>query len=105
MKKNVIKDKLIKINSSCAGCLQYLLGGAWVLANSSVQVTKPSKTCLSADSLAGEHANNKETESTGNASDADSRSRSNPPGKTRTLNGCLQGRLLFSWRKGKKTQP
>lgn len=97
----MIKDKLIKINSSCAGSLEYLLGGTWVLTNSPVQVTKP---CLSADSLAGEDSNNKETESTGNASDADSRSRSNPPGKTRTLHGCLQGRFLFSWRKGKKTQ-
>lgn len=75
------------------------------MANSLVLVTKPTKTCPSADSLAGDRSNNKETESTGNASDADSRSRSNPPGKTRTLNGCLQGGLLFSWRKGKKTQP
>lgn len=37
----MIKDKLININSSCAGSLEYLLGGTWVLANSSVQVTKP----------------------------------------------------------------
>lgn len=99
--KTVIKDKLININSSCAGSLEYLLGGTWVLANSSVQVTKP----CPADSLAGEGSDNTETESTGNAWDADSRSRSNPPGKTRTLHVCLQGRLLFSWRKGKKTQP
>lgn len=87
---------MLEISSIC-------LAGPGMVAKSysqAIELQRPACAKLSADSLAGDCCNNKEIESTGNASDADSMSRSNPPGRTRTLNSCLHRRLLGG--RGKK---